>query len=207
MADNYLENKMEEHRRNSGVGRQGSSLQRRHPLAYSLPERRIFVAGKVTPFMEQMLTTLAYDGMRIALYPGCENTEAGESLRRNAGVRLFFQMPDICRLAYDWRGIDCLVFSGESNVIIKDSFIGALSQATCNIRQDMPVVSVVEQCGRLDIVTGTIAGTPAAAGEIRSEAEVCQSNIIKLIKWIMSPENSCMLGAKFSFYQGKDISK
>lgn len=196
MADNYLENRMEEHR----LGRDGSrriASARRSPLSYVLPPRKIFVTGEITPFLVSLLTVLAEDGMNIAVMPSRQCLCQAECLRDKTGVRVYPVLPDLRQVAFDWRGINILIINGEDEYGVESGLKALVPDTVCNIPQDMPVMILRSDESGMTVESRYLLHESTAAGQIEIISGYALSAAVKFVKWILSPENSVLTGSRF----------
>lgn len=192
MADNYLENKMEEHRKGGGLPKTGF---RKSPLSYAFPQRKFFVTGLLTPLAERFLTTLANDGMKIALLPNPQDNLKAESLRQKTGIRVFPELPDLQDVAYKWRGIDVLAVFGEDCHDIV-SRLRAVSLPAMDLKESMAVLRIEESDAVVSLCC-TKGSIENATGIVKSSLAAEDAGIVKLIKWMLSPENEFLCGTEF----------
>lgn len=128
MADNYLENKMEEHRRAQAPGRSASSYKgavRRQIFNEHFERRRIFVCDGLSERGEAIVRRLSESGARVA-FTGADVHE-GTALAQSCGAR-FYPVEAVTAEAVGealaalneaWGGVDVIVsptaeLAGES---------------------------------------------------------------------------------------------
>lgn len=137
MADNYLENKMEEHRRAQASGRPAQSYKgaaRRPIFNEHFERRRIFVCDGLSERGQAIVRRLSESGARVA-FTGADVRE-GTALAQSCGARFYpveaVSAPSVSvaigALGEVWGGVDVIVspsaeFAGESGsrVIVYES--------------------------------------------------------------------------------------
>lgn len=137
MADNYLENKMEEHRRAQASGRPAQSYKgatRRQIFNEHFERRRIFVCDGLSERGQAIVRRLSESGARVA-FTGADR-RAGTALAQSSGAR-FYTVEAVSAtsvrealgaLGEVWGGVDVIVSpsaefagEGEARVIIYES--------------------------------------------------------------------------------------
>ncbi len=137
MADNYLENKMDEHRRAQASGRPASSYKgapRRQIFNEHFERRRIFVCDGLSERGQAIVRRLGEAGARVA-FAGIDR-RAGTALAQSCGAR-FYPVEAVTAEAVGealaalneaWGGVDVIVSpsaelagEGEARVIIYES--------------------------------------------------------------------------------------
>lgn len=199
MADNYLENKMEEHRRGGGCRRSPNAARRSSLLNYPFPERKCLVTGYISPLIEEFTANIASGGLRVALFPDAGSADKAGFLKEKYGVMLTDSL-DIEKLAYNWRGIDAVIVGGG----FVEEIVGKLGKASenpkCLIRPGVSVIGISELESGIEIRTSFLdTGLNPASGTVTVSGPVCMKDSVKFLKWILAPENHCFTGTHYKF--------
>lgn len=128
MADNYLENKMDEHRRAQASGRSASSYKgaaRRQIFNEHFERRRIFVCDGLSERGQAIVRRLGEAGARVA-FAGADR-RAGTVLAQSSGAR-FYPVEAVSAASVSealgalgevWDGVDVIV--SPSNELVGES--------------------------------------------------------------------------------------
>lgn len=121
MADNYLEKKMEEHRRGAAakaVGRRLSPLgERRGTVSFKIDELRVLVTDAGTDSGAAIVKRLREGGCKVAF--ASRDDKAGRELAQTSGARHYpatFNGSVTDDLARAWGGIDVIVVTDGRRV-------------------------------------------------------------------------------------------
>lgn len=120
MADNYLENKMEEHRRGvqSAPRRIFPSGNRPGHIDIAIPPLKLLIVGDATPLTEAIARSFIETGCKVAV--GGVDSESTTLMTRRAGARFYplsrLSADEISAImsdmVYHWHGIDILIGVG-----------------------------------------------------------------------------------------------
>lgn len=201
MADNYLENKMEQYRSGRCASKSVRAVRRGNMLNYSFPERKILFVGELNDLMSKFAGSLMEGGLRVAVLP--EDSTDGDkarSLRDSAGAMILDRNCDLQELAFDWRGIDALIISGNAPDGFMDAFNTLPEIPTCLTGEKTVVIKITRTDREIHIETSLLnPGLNGTSGEAVVEERVDYNGIIKLLKWNLVPENRIFIGLKYKF--------
>ncbi|MDE6498617.1 MAG: hypothetical protein K2L21_08155, partial [Muribaculaceae bacterium] len=128
MADNYLENKMEEYR----AGRNRPAAAARAPrgcIDLRLARARVLVAGDLAPVVETCARVFAAAGARTAVIAAggdCGTARCYDPAMPVAGV--------VAALIHDWHEIDLLVIAGSDTPGVASALDAARSAIPAPLR-------------------------------------------------------------------------
>lgn len=114
MADNYLERKMEEHRR-ATPQRKSSAVPTKGKLSFNFPPRRVVLFDLDDNIVAQLAKAYGETGCRVAIYPETSVITDGARLISSTNNPEF----DFVSVLKAWGDIDIVVSSTESTILDK----------------------------------------------------------------------------------------
>ena len=114
MADNYLERKMEEHRR-ATPQRKSSAVPTNGKLSFNFPPRRVVLFDLDDNIVAQLAKAYGETGCRVAIYPETPVITDGARLISSTNNPEF----DFVSVLKAWGDIDIVVSSTESTILDK----------------------------------------------------------------------------------------
>ena len=140
MADNYLEKKMDEHRRAAAVRPSARRLspvgERRGYVSFKIDELRIFVTDASSEIGSAIVRRLRDGGCKVAF--AAAEDKAGRALAQESGARHYpasFSGSVVGDIAKSWGGIDVLVVTDRSRMAYADAKRIILVDASPEIRR------------------------------------------------------------------------
>lgn len=117
MADNYLENKMEEHRARAAAPRTASAGSRKGVLSFRFPARRVLVTGGASGIGREIVKEFSEAGCRVAFFDVDE--AAGRETQRLLGARFYhLDMADFDAIE---KALDALISAwGDIDIVVNN---------------------------------------------------------------------------------------
>lgn len=201
MADNYLENKMEQYRSGRCAAKSVRAVRRGNMLSYSFPEYKILFVGEINDLTSRFACSLMEGGLHVAFIAGDTTDEdSAKQLRDSSGAMLLDSNCDLQELAFKWRGIDALIISGNPPAGFMDVFNTLPEIPTCLTGEKTVVIKITQTDRVLRIDTSRLnSGLNGTDGEAVVEESVDYNGMIKLLKWNLAPENRIFIGLKYKF--------